>query len=91
MNLIEASRAKAKMDSYSATNAMKHEMLDRLEHTAKVAGLQVTALSALDYVGESSDYDLHDQLTTLHEVVLELRDAIKHSQELVPSFEQRPK
>ena len=80
-----------KIDSYSATNAMKHEMLDRLEHIAKVAGLQVTALSALDYVGESCDYDLTDQLTTLHEVVLKLRDAVKRSKSVVPSFEQRPK
>ena len=79
------------MDSYSATNAMKHEMLDRLEYTAELAGLQVTALSALDHVGESGDYDLQDQLATLHEVVLELRAAVKRSKSVVPSFDQKPK
>jgi len=80
-----------KMDSYSATNAMKHEMLDRLEYTAELAGLQVTALSGLDHVGDSCDYDLQDQLTTLHQVVLELRAAVKRSKSVVPSYEQKPK
>jgi len=80
-----------KMDSYSATNAMKHEMLDRLEYTAELAGLQVTALSGLDHVGESCDTDLHDQLTTLHQVVLELRAAVRRSKSVVPSYEQKPK
>lgn len=82
------------MDNYSATNEMKHEMLDRLEYTTKVAGLQVTALSALDNVGESGDYDLHDQLTTLHEIVLELRAAVKRSKSVIPWVQfggQRPK
>ena len=79
------------MDNNSATNAMKHEMLDRLEYTADIAGLQVTTLSALDHVGESGDYDLHDQLATLHEVVLELRAAVKRSKSVVPSYEQKPK
>ena len=79
------------MDNDSATNAMKHEMLDRLEYTANLAGLQVTALSALDHVGDSCDTDLQDQLTTLHEVVLELRAAVKRSKSVVPSFEQKPK
>ena len=78
------------MDNNSATNAMKHEMLDRLEYTAELAGLQVTALSALDHVGDSGDYDLQDQLATLHEVVLELRAAVKRSKSVVPSFGQKP-
>ena len=79
------------MDNDSATNAMKHEMLDRLEYTAELAGLQVTALSGLDHVGDSGDYDLHDQLGTLHEVVLELRAAVTRSKSVVPSYEQKPK
>ena len=79
------------MDNDSATNAMKHEMLDRLEYTAELAGLQVTARSGLFHFCDSCDYDLQDQLGTLHEVVLELRAAVKRSKSVVPSYEQKPK
>ena len=66
------------------TNQMKLEMLERLESTADLAGRQVTVLAGLDRVGEVSDFDLQDQLTTMHEVVLHLRDVVKRSMRIVP-------
>ena len=66
------------------TNQMKMEMLERLENTADLAGRQVTVLAGLDRVGEWSDCDLQDQLTTLHEAVLKLRDCVKRGMLVVP-------
>ena len=66
------------------TNQMKLEMLARLENTADLAGRQVTVLAGLDRVGEASDCDLQDQLTTLHEAVLKLRDCVARSMRVVP-------
>mgnify|MGYP000108116136 FL=1 len=72
------------MTTNLTNNEMKSELLESIGQLTNSLKSKVTVLDALDRDNESGRFDLHDQLTTFHELAESLAQVVKRSLAIVP-------
>tara|TARA_R110000764_G_scaffold82637_2_gene163041 strand:- start:359 stop:649 length:291 start_codon:yes stop_codon:yes gene_type:complete len=77
------------MTTNLTNDEMKSEILESIGQLTNSLKSKVTVLDALDRDNESGRFDLHDQLTTFHELAESLAQVVKRSLAIVPREELR--